>query len=261
MADYQKVEVVKEEPTGAFSEEDISNLEQQQQQEEGLQEQEMVQERPEWLPEKFGSPEDMAAAYSELEAAYTQQRQQSDTSNGEEGVEASGDLPVQITNESMSEYTQEFNETGDVSEASRQKIAEMGIPREYVDMYVEGQKAVVQNHFNNIYNEVGGPEAYKEMISWAAEDLPEGEQQAFNEAVTSGDQNQMMFAIRSLNSRWKSNNDAPAPLIQGNTGHEFAGTGFRSLAELTAAMKDPRYQKDAAYRQDIETRLSNSNIL
>ena len=256
MADYQKVEINKEEPTGAFSEEDMSNLEQQ---EEALQEEEVVQERPEWLPEKFGNPEDMAAAYAELESAYTQKQQ--DTQSGEEGVEASDDLPVQITNESMSEFAQEFTETGDVSEASRQKITEMGLPREYVDQYIEGQKAVVHNHFNNIYKEVGGSEAYKEMVSWAADSLPEGEQNAFNDAITSGNQDNLMFAIRSLKSRWQGSNDAPTPLIQGNTGHEFAGTGFRSLAELTAAMKDPRYQKDPSYRQDIETRLSNSNIL
>jgi len=34
------------------------------------------QERPEWLPEKFKSPEDMAKAYGELEKSFTKSRQE-----------------------------------------------------------------------------------------------------------------------------------------------------------------------------------------
>ena len=33
-------------------------------------------ERPEWLPEKFKSPEDMAKAYGELEKEFTKSRQE-----------------------------------------------------------------------------------------------------------------------------------------------------------------------------------------
>ena len=35
---------------------------------------------------------------------------------------------------------------------------------------------------------------------------------------------------------------------------------FRSQAELIAAMSDPRYDKDPAYRQDIADKLAVSNI-
>ena len=34
-----------------------------------------VEQRPEWLPEKFNSPEDMATSYSELESKLGQDRE------------------------------------------------------------------------------------------------------------------------------------------------------------------------------------------
>jgi hypothetical protein len=46
------------------------------------------------------------------------------------------------------------------------------------------------------------------------------------------------------------------------TGSAPRNTGdvFRSQAELVAAMSDPRYDKDPAYRQDIADKLAVSNI-
>jgi hypothetical protein len=258
VSDYQKVEVVREEEAPApFSEQDIQNLEQETQEE--VQALEPSEERPPWLPEKFESPEEFAKAYQELESNFTRSRQEQ--KSGEEGTEETNAVSQPISHESLKEFSEEFAMNGDVSEESRQKIVEMGLPREFVDAYVEGQKAVLSNHMNNIFNEVGGEESYKQMTAWAAEHLPEGDQEAFNNAVTKGSTEDMMFAIRSLNARYRSEADVPTPLIQGDTGSAPTGGSFRSLAELTSAMKDPRYTKDPAYRQDIENRLNNSNIL
>ena len=66
---------------------------------------------------------------------------------------------------------------------------------------------------------------------------------------------------KNLSSRWKESAGMARPLIQGDTGSKGASGAFRSLAELTEAMKDPRYRKDPAYRRDVESRLSSSNIL
>ena len=35
---------------------------------------------------------------------------------------------------------------------------------------------------------------------------------------------------------------------------------FRSQAEVVAAMSDPRYDKDPAYRQDLYDKLERSNV-
>ena len=258
MAEFQRVEVPAPED-GPLSQQDINNLEQEEQAE--VQEEQVNDERPEWLPEKFNTPEEMARAYSELQSQFTKQRQSEE--NGAEGSEKTDGVSEPLSVESFREFSDEFSETGDVSEASRQRIvSDMGLPREMIDAYVEGQKAVMEQQFSSVYNEVGGEDNYETMIEWAAENLTEGDQDAFNDSVTQGTNDQMMFAIRSLAARWRSETGTNgAPLIQGSTGAQGAAGAFRSLAELTTAMKDPRYSTDPAYRKDIENRLSNSNIL
>ena len=62
MADYQKVEI------NERSEEENISLEQQAQMQAEAAEQQPEGDRPQWLDEKFESPEDLAKAYQELQA-------------------------------------------------------------------------------------------------------------------------------------------------------------------------------------------------
>jgi hypothetical protein len=263
MAEYQKVEIGADggEPE-PYSEEDLNKIEgiqqREQEAEEEGQEEQVDEERPSWLPEKFGSPEEMAKAYDELQAQFTKDRQ-------EKSGDAEGDTPGSVeplSASDFSEFNEEFAANGDISDESIAKIEGWGIPREMISAYVEGQKAILDGHFNTIHSEVGGESNYDQMIEWAAGNLPEGEQDAFNRAVMEGSPDEMMFAVRSLSSRWQAAEGTPSsPLVQGSTSASGASGGFRSLAEMTMAMKDPRYSKDPAYRKDIERRLSVSNIL
>ena len=261
MSDYQKVEVGGDEPQ-PYSQEDlikIQEIEQREQEVETETQESGDEERPGWLPEKFGSPEEMAKAYEELQSQFTKERQGSEEE--EETKDSSNVEPLSM--DDFSDFTSEFSETGDVSEESREKISSWGIPREMIDGYIEGQKAVLDGHFNAVYSEVGGEENYNQMIEWAGENLAESEIDVFNSQVMNGTSEESMFAIRSLSSRWTMDGggNTSAPLIQGSTGTTGSSGAFRSLAEMTQAMKDPRYHKDPAYRQDIQNRLSNSNIL
>ena len=252
MADFQKIEVTKEE-TEPFSEQDIKNLEQQPSASETVEEQPQQEERPEWLPEKFQSPEELAKAYEELQSTFTKEKQ----GESEKGTEE----PEGSEERDFAPYTEEFAEHGDLSEESRKEIEGWGIPRDMIDGYVEGQKAILDANIAAIHSEVGGEDAYQQMVEWAVQALPEGDQNAFNKAVMEGTPDETMFAVRSLSSRWKAAEGTSRPLIQGSTSHSGSSGGFRSLAEMTSAMKDPRYQKDPAYRKDIETRLASSKIL
>ena len=98
------------------------------------------------------------------------------------------------------------------------------------------------------------------MLEWASESLEENEIEAFNSIMEQGNPAAMQMAVRGLQARFSQSSGSPAKLIQGDTIGPSGGA-FRSVAELTAAMKDPRYHKDPAYRRDVENRLKNSNIL
>ena len=88
---------------------------------------EVSSERPEWLPEKFQSAEDMAKAYAELE---------SKQSSGEE-AETSESTEETITEEAqtfaVNDASAEFEEKGQLSDATYEKLAEVGLGKEMVD--------------------------------------------------------------------------------------------------------------------------------
>jgi len=41
----------------------------------------------------------------------------------------------------------------------------------------------------------------------------------------------------------------------------ITGEVFTSIAQVTKAMNDPRYQKDSAYRREVEAKLSKSTVI
>lgn len=197
-------------------------------------------ERPTWLPEKFQNPEDLANAYSELEKKFS---------------EAS---PAKF--EGLEKYTEEFNNNGDLSEESIKAIAAMGIPEPIVRAYVDGQKSVVESNVSAVFNLAGGQEQYQQLLSWAGENIPEDEVDAFNAVIDSGNMNTIKMAVQGLRARFERANGQSGRLIQGETSGP-SGSAFRSIAEIVNAMKDPRYATDPAYRSDVEKRVALSNAL
>jgi hypothetical protein len=207
--------------------------------------------RPEWLPEKFQNPQDLAKAYSELEARFSQSNQAKDAI-----AEAAKNSSLTI--EDLAPLSQEYSETGKLSEKSYKLLENRGIPRELVNAYVEGQRAVAEGQVNAVYGSIGGQEQYSQMTNWAAENLPEEEINAFDEIMENGNQAAVLMAVRGLHARFSAANGQPR-LIQG-TATTSGSNAFRSLTELTTAMKDPRYKSDPAYRKDVEDRLRVSDV-
>lgn len=214
-------------------------------------------ERPEWLPEKFDSPEDMAAAYGELEGRMGTESQPEPQETDTEGSdETYGDLSY----EAIAPYSDEFFESGELSEESFKKLEDdLGVPQDIARAYVEGQRALVDQSKQAVYSEVGGQESYDEMITWASENYTEEEISSFDNAVDSGDMNMTMMAVRGLHARYAQSTGTPSSLVQGSTGGN-ATSGFASWPQVSAAMRDPRYAKDPAYRKEIENKLSVSNL-
>lgn len=227
-------------------------------QEENTTQEETTTDRPEWLDEKFETPEDLAKAYQELQSKLGKASSESKESEGEKGEEEvpNGDIQVSITNASK-----EFQETGELSEASIESLEKAGIPREYVQAYINGTQLQIEQQVNEIKEYAGGSEAYDSMTSWAVENLSDTEIDAFNEIVESGTVEQAKIAIRGLMSRYQSENggyERSPKLIQGGTKGSGV-TPFTSAAQVRQAMRDPRYATDPAYRQEVERRMAVSS--
>jgi len=217
-------------------------------------------DRPEWLPEKFNSVEDMAQAYESLE-------QKLGSQDEEEYEEELGDDELESITEDLEEIgidfdslSQEFAELGGLSEDSYDSLIEAGIPRSMVDQFIDGQMAVAEQMQQEAFEQVGGQEAYLDMVSWASDNMPEASIDAFNNAVNSGNIETANLAIQGLQAQYRSVNGNEPSLVMGET-KSVTGGVFDSAAQLTAAMRDPRYSSDSAYRQQVASKLSRSNIL
>lgn len=239
-------------------------------------------ERPGWLPSKFESPEAMAQAYAALErklGSGTQEEAQDDTQSEEveyEDDDYSDDDPYELEMDSDRQATEveqaldsagldfnafqdEYNETGELSDEAYDALDEAGFPRSLVDSWIQGQEALAMSVQGQVFNMVGGQESYQEMVSWAADNLDSREIEAFNMNVESGDAALTQFAVQGLYARYRSEATSEPQLVQGQNSNN-QGEAFNSAAELTAAMSDPRYHKDPAYRQAVANKLSRSNV-
>ena len=218
-------------------------------------------ERPEWLPQKFKSPEDMAKAYSQLESKLGQGQQEQDQEEVETtGEETASDVAELLDDKGLDfdVFQQEYDENGELSDDAYAALEEAGFPRSVVDTWIQGQDALASQMTGEMHDIVGGQEDYNNMVSWAADTLPESEIDAFNATMTSQNPDMIRLAIQGLNARYRS--EAEPSLLQGGTGTVSSGGRFESNAELTAAMSDPRYSKDPAYRQQVADKLARSSL-
>ena len=223
-------------------------------------------DRPDWLPEKFESPEAMAQAYSALESKLGQQPQQEEAQPEEQTDEAQtaseSDGVAEVLDKvglDFDVFQQEYDENGQLSGDAYAALEEAGFPRSLVDTYIQGQEALSASMNTEMYSIAGGEEGYQNMVAWASENLPDSEIDAFNATVDNGDTAQVRFAVQGLVARYRSEVGTEPQLVEGST-EPVSGGKFDSAAELTAAMRDPRYAKDPAYRSAVAQKLSRSSV-
>ena len=222
-------------------------------------------EKPDWLPEKFKSAEEMAKAYSELEKKLggqqeNQENQPENNQANEQQVTPEETKAFQEWENKFSGFSKEYFEKGQLSQESYAKLTQMGYPRSIVDAYINGQIAISNQGSQQLMSEIGGENGFKEMHDWALDNLSQDEIDSYNAFLETGDQRQASFAVKGMYARYKASMGKQPKLIGGNQS-EATSSAFRSVAELTSAMADPRYKNDPAYRKDVERKLANSNVL
>ena len=227
-------------------------------------------EQPAWLPDKFESPEDMAKAYHELEKKLSTPNTESVT-DSDEGTPPPQtpqlDLNVEQARKTLSDqgldynkYYNEYIENDTLSEESFKELNDKGMSQEMVTSWIEGQQAIGEQIKNEAYNSVGGEEVYNNITKWAGENLSKSEIGVFNRALESNNPDDTAFAIKSLNAQYLLANGSSPNLLQGSTGGSSA-EAFTSLAQMSEAMKDPKYQTDSSFREEVTRKLESSNLM
>jgi len=153
----------------------------------------------------------------------------------------------------MDEFTEEFNASGALSEDSYARLQQAGFPKELVDVYVDGLKARVQSFEASVYAPVGGKPEYDALIQWAKTHVSDEHKRVFNEAIQSGDRDRAALAVQALIAL----RGGGGRLLTGKTsGADTAIQPYPSQAQAVAAVRDPRYRNDPAFRAEHDARLA-----
>ena len=234
----------------------------------------LVAEQEQLLAGKYSSAEELESAYLSLQKKLGQQEEETDYEESDEGYEAeeesdeevSDDAPaVSLINEASEEY---YANDGTLSEETIERFSEMS-STDLVNAYLEiqannpqaPQQAVElsEAQVNSVQNAAGGEANYNRVIDWAASNLPNAQVDAFDSVVDSGNPAAIGIAFQGLQRQYDESNGYEGRMLQGKAASS-AGETFRSQAELVAAMGDPRYDTDEAYRNDVLQRLDQSDI-
>ena len=210
----------------------------------------------------------MAKAYGELEGKLGKSDETTkDLEPKEETKKEEGDLSIDKAEEAvenaglnMSSLQDEYNDGGQLKESSYEALQKAGIPKDYVDAFIKGQEAIATQTSNTLKQEVGGTDAYNNMMSWASDNLNEAEISSFNKTVNGKDIEATRLAIQGLNARFKNNVGDDPSLQSANKSTSANAPGYRSWSEVTTAMNDERYASDEAYRTDVQNKLNNSRL-
>jgi len=228
-----------------------------------------IQSKPEGLPEKFNSVDELVKSYSELEKKLGEQSQPTEksvdpVSKAELKGQPKSDLDiatkaVDSAGLNMDSLAEEYAKDGKLADGSYESLQKAGIPKDYVDRFIAGQQAIADQQSATVKNLVGGTESYDNMSEWASQNLTETEKQAYNTAVNSKDLEAVKLAVVGLKARYAQSTGSEPQLVEGKASPS-GEQGFASWAQVTQAMSDPRYAKDPAYQAEVKNKLANSKI-
>lgn len=234
-------------------------------------------DRPAWLPEKFKTPEDMAASYAALESKLGA------------GVPASpatpaapvtppvvdpaapvvppvvpGDAAAAVAKAglNMADLNAEYAKDGSISDTSYTKLAAAGFDKATVDNYVAGQQALVTLFETDVKSVTpGGPEKFPEMVEWAKANMTEAQITEFNAAVSSGNKDRAKLAVMGLGSAFTAAVGSEPALIGGRPVPAGNGDVYESLAQMQKDMSSKEYKTDPAFRSKVQAKLGRSSIM
>lgn len=206
---------------------------------------------------KFKSQDDLIKSYQELEKQVTKQNQnKTPNTKSELEIDKTANEVVASAGLDMDVLSNEYAENGSLSEKSIKSLEKIGISKDIVDSYIQGQQALSQQIETDIKAVVGGPQDYSNMMTWAKDSLAENEIAAYNRIVNGRDIDAIKVAVSGLKARMDKTQEPNLVRGKGSLGNE----NYESWAQVTSAMADPRYKKDTAYQAEVKNKLKNSRL-
>ena len=217
---------------------------------------------------KYKSAQELEKAYMELQSKLGEQ-EKGETEVAEKEPEDKPTLSEGAT--LITSATDEYYANGNqLTPETLQKFSSMS-SQDLIKAYMEVQQLpeyqqaqqtpveISESQVNQIKNAAGGEAAYSNIINWAKSNLEAEQINAFDDVVNTGSVQAINLAVAGLKAQYDNANGVEGRMVTGKAPTN-SGDIFRSQQELVAAMNDPRYDRDPAYRQDVIEKLDRSNL-
>ena len=226
---------------------------------------EMMAKQENLLAGKYKNAQELEKAYKELESKIGTQNapdQVSTDSLQSEEPEVKEEKTA-VETAFLESLWDESQQEGDFKQETLDKLKDMNptdLAQEYLN-YRAGnvQPELQQKDIDNLYNVAGGKRGYTDMMNWAKENVARQEIEMYDRVMERGDPLAAFFAVKALHYRYNDAQGVDAPMLTGKAAKPQT-PGFKSQAALVAAMNDPKYDNDPAYRQEVMEKLARSDI-
>ena len=230
------------------------------------------------LAGKFRDADQLEKAYLELQAKFSSGNRSDEPTQESSEANAGDNDQVSSDNEPTDQQEEEVTATSVVTTASDewaktgkltdetmqslQSMSSQDLINAYIDAYGDSAQPapdLTDAQVTAIKNDVGGPEAFDQVLQWANENLDPTYVQSYDNLVETGNYQAIQMALAGIKSAYDAANGYEGRMLTGKAVKQDANV-FRSQAEVVQAMNDPRYDKDPAYRNDVFAKLERSNL-
>ena len=232
----------------------------------------MQEQQEQLLAGKYKDAADLEKAYIELQKKLGDSGEENNNTEAEqeevlseESEKDSQEMSEGATliTDASAEY---YNNNNTLSKETIEKFYNMDT-KQLVDSYMEavGKQPeqpsvdISEASIAEIKNSVGGVKEYDNLVKWADQNLDAKAAAAFDSVVNSGNVQMIKLAAAGLKAEFENANGYEGRMLTGK-GAQNSGDVYRSQPELVAAMNDPRYDSDPAYRQDVIEKLDRSDL-
>jgi hypothetical protein len=258
MAEEQTLTIDESQPeSGQFSDEEMDSLKV------GESMQEAQDNR---LAGKYENAQELEKAYIELEKKLGEKTEAPEKQ--EEPEAKSEDKTEDKPNDKAKESTNVLEKLWDEREEgfkddTLKELAEAN-PGELAKAYLKYRndsqpKGLSDKDVNDLKGTIGGDAEYSNLIDWAEKNMTANEQAMYDSVISKGDRVACYFAIQYAHSRYRDAVGEDGRLLAGKP-PSASGDVYKSQAELVSAMGDPRYDRDPAYRRDVQEKLERSDL-
>ena len=258
----------------------------------------MIAEQEGLLAGKYKSPKDLEKAYLELQKKQGEESglgkldKETETTEESTGISAEdfysedGSVNYETANQvygdqiskqfkdnnidpfKMNEYFMEND--GQLSDEMYGDLQKAGFNQDMVDSYLKGVResygmaaqeaeapVLSDAEVAEVHSIAGGKQGYEQLMAWASDNISDADAKNFDEVVETGNKAAVTFAVKALFGQYEDAVGRDSNLV---TGKAAPADVYRNMAQVVSDMNDPRYDKDEAYRDDVQAKLQRSNL-